>query len=154
MSSEILKNRVDRLYVDAQIMTDMIDNVTNLIENLDRDIIEGRNDDTMFRLAFDAEIVKAFQIAKAHGWHDGELNDGECLALIHSEISEALQALRDGNPADTHCPDYSALEVKLADAVIRIMDYAHARSLDIAGAIIAKMGYNQTRPMRHGGKQF
>ena len=47
-----------------------------------------------------------------------------------------------------------ALEVKLADAVIRIMDYAHARSLDIAGAIIAKMGYNQTRPMRHGGKQF
>ena len=53
---------------------------------------------------------KHFQIAKAHGWHDGELNDGECLALIHSEISEALQALRDGNPADTHCPDYSALE--------------------------------------------
>src|SRR5574344_1524572 len=154
MSSEILKNRIDRLYADAQIMTDMIDNVTNLIENLDRDIIEGRNDDTMFRLAFDAEIVKAFQIAKAHGWHDEDRNDGECLALIHSKISEALQALRDGNPADTHCPDYSALEVELADAVIRIMDYAHARSLDIAGAIIAKMGYNQTRPMRHGGKQF
>lgn len=58
------------------------------------------------------------------------------------------------DPADTHCPDYSALEVELADAVIRIMDYAHARSLDIAGAIIAKMGYNQTHPMRHGGKRF
>ena len=58
-------------------------------------------------------------------------NDGECLALIHSEISEALQALRDGNPADTHCPDFSALEVELA-----------------------KMEYNRTRPMRHGGKRF
>jgi len=107
-----------------------------------------------FRMAFDAKIVEAHQIASDHGWHDEPRNDGECLALIHSEISEALQALRDGNPADTHCPDYSALEVELADAVIRIMDYAHARSLDIAGAIIAKMGYNQTRPMRHGGKQF
>lgn len=48
----------------------------------------------------------------------------------------------------------SGVEAELADAVIRIMDYAHARSLDIAGAIIAKMGYNRTRPMRHGGKRF
>lgn len=105
-----------------------------------------------FRLIFDAQIVKAHQTAREHGWHEEERNDGECLALIHSEVSEALQALRAGNPRDKHCPEFSALEVELADTIIRIMDYAGLRNLDIAGAILAKMEYNQTRPHKHGKK--
>lgn len=105
-----------------------------------------------FKPVFDYVVQKVYQTAKEHGFHEGKNNDGEVLCLIHSEISEALQALRDGNKPDAHCPQFSSLEVELADAVIRIMDYAGAANLDIAGAIIAKMVYNETRPYKHGKK--
>lgn len=103
-----------------------------------------------FEMAFDALTVRAYQIAKDHGWHEQERNDGEVLSLIHSEISEALQALRAGNPPDKCCPEFSNLEIELADAIIRIMDYAAEKNLDISGAIVAKMEYNKNRPYKHG----
>lgn len=108
-----------------------------------------------FRLAFDGMIVDVFRTAREHGWHDEDWNDGECIALMHSELSEALEALRK-NPLqkDEHCPAFTNLEVELADCVIRIMDYAGMRNLDVAGAILAKAEYNRTRPVKHGGKKF
>lgn len=76
------------------------------------------------------------------------------LALVHSEISEALEAIREETPqADKHLPERSAEEVELADAVIRIMDYAGHFNLDVGGAIIDKMHYNRTRQHKHG-KRF
>jgi hypothetical protein len=81
------------------------------------------------------------------------LNDAEQIALIHSELSEALEGLRkDLN--DDKLTHRKMVEVELADAVIRIMNYAKARNLDVAGAIIEKSQYNATRPYRHGGKKF
>ena len=116
--------------------------------------IHGDERKNTFRLALDMMVVEAYRIAKAHGWHDEERNDGECIALMHSELSEALEALRNGNPKDSHCPEFSSVEVELADVIIRIMDYAGYRDLDIAGAIVAKMEYNRSRPIKHGGKKF
>lgn len=92
--------------------------------------------------------------AKEKGWWDEDRNDGELLALIHSEISEALEALRHGNPADDKVPTRSGAEVELADAVIRIMDMAEARGWDVAGAIVDKIEFNKGRPHKHGGKKF
>lgn len=87
-------------------------------------------------------------------WEDGvERNNGEMLALIHSEISECLEELRKGNPADDKLPEFLGTEVELADAVIRIMDLAHARGWKVAEAIEAKMKYNATRAHKHG-KEF
>lgn len=73
---------------------------------------------------------------------------------MHSELSEALEALRHGNKPDDHIPEFSGVEAELADVVIRILDYAEARGLRLAEAIEAKILYNSTRPRRHGGKKF
>lgn len=73
-----------------------------------------------------------------------ERNDGELIALMHSELSEALEGLRK-DKADEHLPHRKSVEVELADCLIRIFDYAGARRLDLAGAMIEKLAYNLRR---------
>lgn len=73
----------------------------------------------------------------------------EKLALVHSEVSECLEAVRKPGP-DKYCPDYSAEEVELADALIRILDYCHQYGIRIDAAVDAKHQFNKTRPYKHG----
>lgn len=75
-------------------------------------------------------------------WKDR--NDGEMIALMHSELSEALEGLRK-NRMDDHLPHRKQVEMELADTLIRIFDYAGARGLDLGGAVIEKLAYNQRR---------
>ena len=82
--------------------------------------------------------------AKQSGWHDTPREDGTMLALIHSEISEALEGLRK-NQLDDHLPHRSMAEVELADALIRILDFAGMKGYDLGGAVREKLDYNRTR---------
>ncbi len=68
----------------------------------------------------------------------------EKIALIHSEVSEALEGHRKRRQ-DEHLPHRLSLEVELADAVVRIFDLAGGMGLDLPGAIVEKLEYNAQR---------
>jgi len=72
--------------------------------------------------------------------------------LMVTELGEAMEALRDGDPPSEAIRGFSAVEEELADTIIRILDFAGGHDLDLEGAVAAKMGYNESRPYRHGGK--
>ena len=84
----------------------------------------------------------------------------EKLCLIHSEVSEAMEGARKDLP-DDKLPHRSALEVELADAIIRALDLAGALDLDLEGAIAEKRAYNAKRAdhkienrLAEGGKAY
>lgn len=77
-------------------------------------------------------------------------NDGEAMMLMVTEIAEAMEAHRHGNPPDDKVPEFSGVEAELADAVIRILDFAKGKNLRVVEAICAKVEYNKSRPYKHG----
>lgn len=72
------------------------------------------------------------------------INIPEKLCLVHSEVSEAMEGARK-NRMDEHLPHRMALEVELADAVIRCFDLAGGLGLNLAGALVEKLRYNASR---------
>lgn len=100
-------------------------------------------------------LLSDLGIKKHHGH-----NVPEKLALIHSEVSEALEGYRK-NLLDDHLQHRKMFEVELADVIIRVFDLAGAEGLDLGGAIEEKLEYNKKREdhkltnrMKENGKAF
>lgn len=104
-------------------------------------------------------VTKAHEISKAKGWHDEgmERSVGEDIALMHSELSEALEDFRAGRfPAEVYSEGEKpcGIPVELADVLIRIFDFCGKHEIDLGSSVLDKMQYNATRPHRHGGKKL
>lgn len=98
-----------------------------------------------------AAMVLANSTAVSAGWYTDpktglsvERNVGEVIALMHSELSEALEAHRK-DLMDDKLPHRRGIEVELADCLIRIFDTGAALGLDLAGALVEKNRFNQAR---------
>ena len=120
--------------------------LAEMAEELDnRDIMNG----------MDLLIDRCYGDFLKAGWHDKPMNVGEKIALIHSEISEALEGDRK-NLMDDKLPQYKQIAVECADAIIRICDMIGAlrdncdnvdqvNELDMSEAIIKKLEFNRNR---------
>lgn len=110
---------------------------------------------------------------KEKGFYDTEKNIGEMLALIHSEVSEALEADRKemkcnispielrlvvDNLSNGQYPFYYKTVVKgtfdeeMADIIIRVLDLCAYKGIDIDAHVAAKIRYNSLREYKHGKK--
>ena len=87
---------------------------------------------------------KIHKNAQDHGWWDTQRPIPELLCLLHSEVSEALEAYRN--------QDNGNFEEELADVAIRLMDMAEGLGIDLEKAILTKHEININRAYRHGGK--
>lgn len=106
------------------------------------------------RIVYDGLLAAtdlAHKTATDAGWYRNpktgrkiKRNFGEVVALMHSELSEALEADRKGLK-DDKLPTRDGREVEFADLIIRVLDTAAALGLDIAGAVIEKNRYNRKR---------
>jgi hypothetical protein len=107
-------------------------------------------------------------IARAKGFYDRPHNLVEHLALMHSEISEALEELRAApqpglaittqhvyfhdDPKGHEKPE--GFVVELADALIRILDTLTYVGVDIDAIVQLKVDYNESRDFMHGGRRM
>lgn len=102
---------------------------------------------------------EAHYIATAHGFTDA--SPTEDIALMHSELSEALEDIRAGLPLnELHHEEEQPLAKpcgvpsEMADVVIRVFHFCAKHGIDLDKAVNEKMTYNDSRPYKHGGKKL
>lgn len=129
-------------------------------------IVESRWHQDAFCHAFKTASQGAYSVNVANGWWDDRNTIIEsglpaaiqivvigCLGLVHTEVSEAIEAVRKQDRktwGDAQTKD--TLVRELAGTVVRCMDLAERFDLPLAEAIVEEIKANAERGFRHGGK--
>jgi NTP pyrophosphatase (non-canonical NTP hydrolase) len=94
----------------------------------------------------------AHGVAHEKGWWDApHKTPGECLLLIHAEVSEAAETLRVPGTPLLYCENGKpeGISAELADVILRVLDFAEFHGLDLSEALRQKHAYNKTRAYKH-----
>ena len=109
-------------------------------------------------LTLDYIAERAYDTARAKGWHENADTFGDVTALIHSEVSEAFEEYRNGHEdseiylGDNGKPE--GIPIEFADIIIRVCHFSKRHNIDLNTAIEQKLNWNVTRPYKHGGKKL
>lgn len=119
---------------------------------------------------------EVYAINRANGWYDDDVTFGERIALLHSEVSEALEEWRVRGFGRYYKVDDKLFEAsdplvgewkkentslkpisvqsEIADVFIRLLDFCYCYGIDLEAEYEEKLAYNATRDYRHGGRKI
>ena len=123
-----------------------------------------------FQQSFAAVAEEINEWAERKGWNEDDprrwlyldrTGKGEAAVISHdiskiglmgTELAEAIEGVRHGNPPSDKIGDagFNQVEEELADTIIRIMHFSAQRGYRVGEAVIAKLSYNEKRPYKHG----
>ena len=110
-----------------------------------------------------------YAVNRANGWFEKDRTVGDDIALLHSEVSEALEAYRDHGLEDATGDNIDGVAQidgvvtlvkpegfgsEMADILVRLVDTCKRRGIDLAFETERKLAFNVTRGIRHGGKNL